>query len=587
MRRKLTYREKLFINFSIIFAVFTTAVLVFQFERERNFRRSNFEVTLDNIARLTYNFIQEDSIIQTGNFREIDSIGPLLPRPDTRITVIGRDGVVVYDSEVGDVRTMENHLGRPEVQTAISYGTGANIRKSATTGHSYYYFARKYPEFFVRTAALYNIQVEESLHVERLFIVYLVMLFVVFSVVLMIITRRVSETITKLKNFAAQLRSGRDPSAHIRFPADELGEISRQIASIYRDLTKAQQGLVAERERLFNHLNALNEGIAFFGPDKKKILTNQAFIQNLNLVAGKSSVTPEDIFDLPVMVPVVEFIERQLARCSDIDPESLPNLEKVMHRNNRYFTVRCLFFTDCSFEVVITDTTRLEKRKLIKQQMTSNIAHELKTPVTSILGYLETLQENDVPEKLRLQFLKSALRQAERLTELIGDISSLNKIEEASESFHMEPVNLRKIIDEVKQHLKLKLDALHINVETGVPRKLEINGNVSLLYSIFYNLFDNVIKYGGEHITIRLNNYLEDRKYYYFSFSNTGHSIEEKHLTRIFERFYRIDEGRSRERGGTGLGLSIVKNAIELHGGKITAKAYMEGGVEFLFSLRK
>jgi len=246
-----------------------------------------------------------------------------------------------------------------------------------------------------------------------------------------------------------------------------------------------------------------------------------------------------------------------------------------------------MFFADSSFEIAITNTTRLEKRKRISQEMTSNISHELKTPITSILGYLETLQEDDVPPKIRKQFLKRALRQTERLTDLIDDISSLNKIQEAAESYPMEEVNIRKIIDEVHQHLKMKLDAQKIRVNIDVSKRMEINGNVSLLFSVFYNLFDNVIKYGGEGLRIKLDNYLEDRKYYYFSFSNSGNSVEEVHLTRIFERFYRIDTGRSREQGGTGLGLSIVKNAIELHGGTITAKSRPGGGLVFLFSLSK
>jgi len=291
----------------------------------------------------------------------------------------------------------------------------------------------------------------------------------------MFITRRISETITKLKDFAIRLRSGKAPPEDLQFPDDDLGEISSQIISIYRELNKAQQEILDEQE----------------------------------------------------------------------------------------------------------------KGKLFKQQMTSNIAHELKTPVTSILGYLETLQEEDIPKKTRKRFLKGALRQTQRLSGLIEDISSLNKIVEAAESYSMETLRVRKIVDEVHQHLKLKLDEHHIRVSISIPKKLEIRGNASLLFSVFYNLFDNVIKYGGENIEIKLENYFKDRKYYYFSFYNSGNPVEEIHLNRIFERFYRIDTGRSREQGGTGLGLSIVKNAIELHGGTITAKSHPQGGLEFLFTLSK
>ncbi|TFH38686.1 MAG: two-component sensor histidine kinase, partial [Bacteroidia bacterium] len=127
----------------------------------------------------------------------------------------------------------------------------------------------------------------------------------------------------------------------------------------------------------------------------------------------------------------------------------------------------------------------------------------------------------------------------------------------------------------------------NIIVTADLLPDIGINGNRSLLFSVFYNLFDNVIKYGGDNIEIHLNNYLDDQNYYYFSFANTGNEIDEKHLSRIFERFYRIDDGRSRKTGGTGLGLAIVKNAILLHRGEISARRYKDGGLEFLFTLGK
>lgn len=587
MRVKLTIRQKLFLNFSITLAIFTALVLIFQLERERSFSRSNFEITLDNIAELSYSYYKNRDSYQGEGYWMIDSLTTLATDLDIRVTIISRIGKVVYDSEVSEILTMENHLQRPEVQEAIHNGTGSNIRDSETTGRSYYYYVRAYPDYFIRAAAIYNVKVRESLHVERSFIAYFVLLFMLFSSVLMFTTRRISETITKLKDFSIRLRSGKEPPGDLDFPDDDLGEISSQITSIYRDLNKAQQEILDEQEKLFTHLNSLNEGIAFFTPDKKIVLSNQQFIQNLNMVTGKSSVTPEKLFGLPVMAPIAEFIDETLASRESIRAEEPPTFEKVMEQGKRYFKVRCMFFTDSSFEIVITNTTPMVKGKLIRQQMTSNIAHELKTPVTSILGYLETLQEENIPKKTRKQFLKGALRQTERLWGLIEDISSLNKIEEASYSYPLKTIRIRKIVDEVYRHLKIKLDHQKIKVTIDIEKDIRINGNPNLLFSVFYNLFDNVLKYGGDNIRIKLKIYTEDRKYYYFSFSNSGTPVEEKHLTRIFERFYRIDKGRSREQGGTGLGLSIVKNAIELHGGSITAKANPKGGLEFLFSLSK
>jgi two-component system OmpR family sensor kinase/two-component system phosphate regulon sensor histidine kinase PhoR len=261
--------------------------------------------------------------------------------------------------------------------------------------------------------------------------------------------------------------------------------------------------------------------------------------------------------------------------------------ELDLQRENRYFNVKCVFFQDLSFEIVITDTTKLEKRRLIKQEMTSNISHELKTPVATVLGYLETLEANNLEAEKQKYFISKAHAQAKRLSDLVEDITTLNKIEEAGDYYAFEKVNVGNIALEVKENMQQKLDERQIKVNISIPEKLVVRGNQSLLFSVFYNLFDNVIKYGGEKIEIHLSSYLEDDDFYYFSFSNTGTVIDEKHLSRIFERFYRIDDGRSRKTGGTGLGLSIVKNAILLHGGTISARQDTEKGLEFLFSLGK
>ena len=170
-------RQKLFISFSVIFTVFTILVLLFQYEREKKFRTGQLENTLDNITELTHHFIEENAIAETGNFRMIDSLVEILPGPDTRVTVISPGGDVMFDSEVTDFEKMENHLQRPEVRGSVAAVYGANIRESATTGSSYYYYAKFYTDYFVRTAALYDVHMKGFLHVEKLFIFYLILLF--------------------------------------------------------------------------------------------------------------------------------------------------------------------------------------------------------------------------------------------------------------------------------------------------------------------------------------------------------------------------------------------------------------------------
>ena len=334
-------------------------------------------------------------------------------------------------------------------------------------------------------------------------------------------------------------------------------------------------------------MQTLNEGIAFYSSDKRIMLKNKPFIQYLNLISSKSNLSEEQIFEVKEFKPVIKFVDKQLNSPLNISSDLFPHMEYDLISNDRYFNIRCAFYEDKSFEILIRDNTKLEKRRLIKQQLTSNIAHELKTPVATIMGYMETLQGNGISPKKQKYFIEKAFSQTKRLSELVEDISLLSRIEEAKDHFKLSEVDVNLIIEEVTDSLELKLNEKNINVQFHPRRPIIINGNNSLLFSIFYNLFDNVINYGGENIQVNISQYLEDRKYYYISFSNSGNSIDKKHLARIFERFYRIDAGRSRKKGGTGLGLAIVKNAVQFHKGEITAKKLKGGGVEFLFTLSK
>ena len=584
---KLEYRKKIFIYLSLIFIVFTIFVLLFQYKRERDFKRDQIEISLNNVAELTYTYIDKKSLSEINNYTALDSLFQYVLKENIRVTVLDRKGKVLYDSEVNEVSEMENHFHRPEIQKALKSGQGSNIRESVTTGYEYYYFAKNYRDLFVRTAAHYDVEVKNFLVVEKLFLFYLISLFLVTWLFISIITKNLSSALFKLKDFATKLGNGEKIKEKIEFPKGEFGEIGKQIAEIYDKLTVAKGKIEIEKNKLYSHLIALNEGIAFYTPDKKKILRNNHFIQYLNIISGDKDISEEDIFKVPEFKTLNKFLDTHLKTNVIIDQDNLPHMEEVVSKDKRTYNVHAIIFSDRSFEIVIRDITKLEKQKKLKEEITSNIAHELKTPITIILGYLELLKENNLSKADQCKYVKSAYRQSERLSDLIKDISLLQKMSEARDLFKFEFLNLNELIYEVKDSLGLSLAEKDIKVNIRMSKPILINGNRSLLVSVFFNLFDNAIKYGGNGIEITLNNYLEDSNFFYFSFSNTGNSIEERHFLRVFERFYRVDEDRSRPKGGTGLGLSIVKNAIQLHGGEITVSNLNQGGVEFLFTLAK
>ena len=229
-----------------------------------------------------------------------------------------------------------------------------------------------------------------------------------------------------------------------------------------------------------------------------------------------------------------------------------------------------------------------EDKTRLKRQLTQNVAHELKTPVSSIQGYLETIVSNpDIDKETKDQFIQRCYAQSRRLSSLLADISTLNKLDDAPQEYEFQPVNIPDLLQSIQRDVSMQMEDKHVTFRALVDPEVAVDGNPSLLYSIFRNLTDNSIAYGGEGVTITVQVLSESADFYTFSFSDNGPGVASEHIPHLFERFYRIDKGRSRKMGGTGLGLAIVKNSVLLHHGNISVRLGIAGGLEFVFTLPK
>ncbi len=563
---KLNYRQRLSLWFIVIFAVFTAVVIVFEQTSEREFKTEALQARLDAYADVA------DAALSHGG--SPDSLMALLPG-NIRLTQIDRHGNVLYDNAT---HISENHAGRPEIIAAREHGTGSSIRVSASNSKEYLYYAKRFNPYYIRVALPYDIQVRHFLQAGNLFLYYIILLFVVILLMINYVSGRFGQSIRRLKDFATLAGAENKAVPDMAFPEDELGEIGARIAESYRQLEANRRVIALEREKLLQHVHSSEEGICFYASGGRAEFYNGLYIQYLNTMTDGADGTPASLFTEPVFERVQAFLANP----------GTNYLETKITRQGKHFSLRVNMFEDGSFEIAVNDITRQERTRILKQEMTGNIAHELRTPVTTIRGYLETMLERPLDDSRRQDFLLKAHNQAVALSELIQDVSLIARIEEAPQSFRQERVDIRTLLEGLQNDLSDTLEAGQITFDRMVPANVAVQGNYSLLYSVFRNLTENVIRHAGAGTRVHVTKYNEDTDFYYFSFADNGVGIpDEQHLSRIFERFYRTAEGRTRDTGGSGLGLSIVRNAVAFHRGTIMAKNVSGGGLEFLFNLPK
>jgi len=594
---KSKYRRKLFLSFLLIFFIFAAIVSFFQYSREKIFKIEKLETSLKIYNKIIKEKVVDDKLILSGSFSILERIVAQMPENDLRVTIVDKEGSVLYDSFYANISVMNNHLDRMEFKEAIKRGSGSNIRLSATTGIDYFYFTVKYDNFFVRTALPYTEDIKNMLKANLWFIYFMIIAFLITTYLLIYITDHFGRAISVLKDFAVKAGRNETISDDMIFEKNELGEIGFQIVNIYKKHKQTTLELRIEKEKLFKHLHYSKEGIAIFTQDKKLIVSNNYFVDYINFISEENlDIDFDRIFKIEEIAELNNFLAISVLReRGKIDNHKDQTYKIRIEKNGRHYYFRAIVFDDGSFEISINDITEIETSKKMKEQMTSNIAHELKTPVAAISGFMETLLANpDINKSKREQFIERTFKQSQRLASLITDLSVLNKIDDTGDVFTIQKVKIDDILKEILSDFKEKMVEKGIVVNCDIEKEVVIEGNLFLLDAIFRNFIDNSIKYGGEGITICIKNRYNDSEYCYFNYSDNGIGVGREHLSRIFERFYRVDKGRSRILGGTGLGLSIVKHAVMFHGGNIYAKQVKEElvdakkrGIEFVFSLKK
>lgn len=290
-----------------------------------------------------------------------------------------------------------------------------------------------------------------------------------------------------------------------------------------------------------------------------------------------------------ILVVILFYISRKLTKPLKV----FNDFFLIVKSNRKDFSG--LTFPDNEYGEVgrkIVDTyEQLEKVKQFKQEMTNNIAHELKTPLTGMRAYLETiLEDEEMSEEQMRYFVQRAYNQSLRLTSLVNEVSVLNKLDEQSEYYKIEDISIAACLKEIEEELSYKMKANNTTFSPKISRELTIRSSHDIIYSLFKNLVDNTLEHAGANTEIKImagiNQISGDPNYRIaFTYVDNGKGIPDEAIGKLFNRFYRIDEGRTRKSGGSGLGLAIVKSSVLFHKGNITVEHNPGGGVIFKFDL--
>ena len=407
-----------------------------------------------------------------------------------------------------------------------------------------------------------------------------------------LLARSLTRPILELAQQAIQLASvGFEGKARVS-SRDELGSLSKAIGEIGIQLRNKIKEISKEKNYLQTVLKGMVEGVLVVDGNGRILMANDAFRNLLSLSSNVSDKMPLEV----IRNAELEAAIRKALKSGETIPVELsvsPSGGKTVEVN----VVGILpssEATDKSGEgvrgaiAVFHDITRLKELEKIRQDFVANVSHELRTPLTTIKGYAETLLEGALKEEVAFQFVQVIKRHADRLAKIVEDLLILSKIESKEFRLKLENIPIFDLIHDVSDFVKEAAERKKISIsQAEIPPSLVIEADRNDLEQVFINLLDNAIKYTPEGGRVIVAATEKDQREIEFSIKDNCIGIPKEDLSRIFERFYRVDKGRSKELGGTGLGLSIVKHLVQAHGGKVWVESQPGKGSAFFFTVPK
>lgn len=580
-----SYRVRLLVPLSVIII----AVLVglgailgpffkdFYVERMQDRIEKETEVVVYHLARVD---VDDGDLLQTES-------EALAERLDVRVTVMDSEGTVLSDTSA-DPNQMDNHLDRPEIQAVLNEVSGREIRFSDTVNTELLYFAMRAEdgEGFVRL----GVPMDELDDVYRNIWALLFVSFLVAFVVILILTSRLTNQMIKpiedARRVANELAKGNFSARTYEGTNFETGELNRSINVLAKNLMQITRTYESQQERLETLIENMGSGLILINDTGDISLVNHSCDAIFQEETAKwhGSLYYQVIKNKKINTFIQKVFLTEERKRKQI---SLASGIYMHHYDVHGAPILASDGDLKGIVLVFHDITELKKLEKARKDFVANVSHELKTPVTSLKGFTETLLEGAVnDDELRLKFLRIIANESDRLETLIFELLELSRIEGDAFSLNWQTVDIEPLIEEVFDMLGEKASAKQMTIEKKITGSPILAGEGARIKQILINLINNAIVYTheGGTITVRVK---EQAEQVVLEVEDTGIGLSKKEIPRIFERFYRVDRARSRNSGGTGLGLAIVKHLAEAHRAKLSVDSEPGKGTTFRIAFLK
>ncbi|HWO11252.1 MAG TPA: ATP-binding protein [Polyangiaceae bacterium] len=506
-----------------------------------------------------------------------------------RVTIVRADGAVLGDSELSlaEVRHVENHLHRPEIEQALAAGQGAAMRYSTSVRHDMFYAAVPYQRADGHGAIRVAMPLAEVGSTVRRLRLMLLVAGVVGLVLAVVISGVASHLASRpLRNLVRNARLWRSSGAAQRLPVssnDELGRLAGSFNELVGELDQTLKSLGGERDRLETILEGMTEALLSLDSDDRVTHVNRAAMELLGLAQSPVGQVLIEVLRVPALAELIERVHRERGAPAESEL-SLPPSRSVLARAAKIKSTGGII-------LVMLDITEMRRLEKVRRDFVANVSHELRTPVAVIQANAETLLDGALTHPTRgPEFASAILRNAQRLARLISDLLDLSRIESGNFTLEIQPTTVAPAVQRAVESIRGLASRKRLTVDNRITDELQVLADSIAFDQILTNLIVNAVKYTPEdgHVEIRAARggaSPSGSATVHIDVCDDGTGIEPRHRTRIFERFYRVDPGRSRDMGGTGLGLSIVKHLVVAMHGEVYVTDNPAGGSVFRVTL--